>query len=80
MRVRVAIAQAISRIVGCKTAGISLEQATLKWGTGIAAFFSINNQISANKAMQQLGWKPQVTLSLLQDIEASANRSIAVLR
>jgi len=62
-----AIAQAISNVVGCKIEGISLEQATQKWGRGIAAFFSINNQTSANKAIQ-LGWQPQAAMSLLEDI------------
>ena len=62
-----AIALTIGRVVGCKTEGISLEQATLKWGQGIAAFFSINNQVSAAKARQQLGWSPHPPLSLLED-------------
>ncbi|MBE9193729.1 NAD-dependent epimerase/dehydratase family protein [Gloeocapsopsis crepidinum LEGE 06123] len=62
-----AIAQAISDIVSCKIEGISLEQATQQWGRGIAAFFSINNQTTANKAIQ-LGWQPQAALSLLEDI------------
>ena len=63
-----AIATAISHAVNCKLAGISFETATSKWGTGIATFFSINNQVSANKAIRQLGWKPQAPLSLLEDI------------
>ncbi len=62
-----AIAQAISRVVGCQTQGINSEEAIAKWGTGIAAFFSINNQISADRA-RQLGWQPQTALSLLEDI------------
>ena len=62
-----AIAQEISRVVGCQTQGINSEEAIAKWGTGIAAFFSINNQISAARA-RQLGWQPQTALSLLEDI------------
>jgi hypothetical protein len=46
----------------------SRKQAIAKWVTGIAAFFSINNQTSANQARRQLGWKPQTTLSLLENI------------
>lgn len=69
-----AIAQAISLVVGCRTEGISLEQATQKWGRSIAAFFSINNQISATKAMQQLNWKPQAPLTLLDDIARTYQR------
>lgn len=60
------IAEAISRVVGCKTNGISSDEAIAKWVVGIAAFFSINNQISAGKARQQLAWKPQTTCSLLK--------------
>lgn len=67
-----AIAQAISKVVGYELKGISLEQATLQWGRGIAAFFAINNQVSADKAMQQLGWRPQAKTSLLDDIVAMA--------
>lgn len=65
------IAKAISGVVGCKTEGISYSEAISKWGVGIAAFFSINNQISANKAKQELGWKPQTALSLLEDLAQS---------
>ncbi|MDJ0632918.1 MAG: SDR family oxidoreductase [Xenococcaceae cyanobacterium MO_188.B29] len=71
-----AIAEAISRIVGCKIKGISSDEAISKWGIGIAAFFSINNQVSAKKAKEQLGWKPQTTLSLLEDIAQTHKLSI----
>lgn len=64
-----AIALAISRKIGSKAEGISFESAISKWGRGIATFFSINNQVSASKAVQHLGWKPQAKLSLLDDIE-----------
>lgn len=63
-----AIAEAISNVAGCKTKELSFDEAISKWGIGIAAFFSINNQVSAKKAREQLGWKPQTTLSLLEDI------------
>ena len=65
------IAKAMSDVLGCNTEGISSEKAISKWGVGIAAFFSINNQISANKARQELGWEPQTALSLLEEIAQS---------
>ncbi len=71
-----AIAEAISRIVGCKIKGISSDEAISKWGVGIAAFFSNNNQVSAKKAREQLGWKPQTALSLLEDIAQTYKLSI----
>ncbi|MEM1255984.1 MAG: hypothetical protein AAGI69_26385 [Cyanobacteria bacterium P01_H01_bin.21] len=62
------IAQAIGREINTPAVGISFETAVAKWGRGIATFFSINNQVSATKALKQLGWQPQATMSLLEDI------------
>ena len=70
-----AIAQAISRTVGCQTASISMAQATEAWGVGAAALLSISSQTSALKAIQQLGWQPQSTVSLLADIEHGSYRN-----
>jgi len=64
-----AIAEAISRTVGCQTASISMDQASEIWGSGAAALLAISSQTSASKAIQQLGWQPHSTVSLLEDIE-----------
>lgn len=64
-----ALAKAIGRLVGCKVESISIEEATATMGPALAAFMSINNQTNAAKAMQQLGWKPQASVSFLEDIE-----------
>jgi nucleoside-diphosphate-sugar epimerase len=69
-----AIAQAISRTVGCGTASISVEQATERWGVTAAALLSISSQTSASKAIQELGWQPQANVSLLEDIEQGSYR------
>lgn len=66
-----AIAEAISRVADCQIQGLNSEEAIAKWGVGIAAFLSINNQTSADRARQQLGWKPQTALSLLEGIAQS---------
>ncbi len=63
-----AIAEAIGRVANVPTEGISFESAVANWGRGIATFFSINNQVSAQKAVQHLGWQPQAKLSLLDDL------------
>ncbi|MCU0569814.1 MAG: SDR family oxidoreductase [Oculatellaceae cyanobacterium Prado106] len=68
-----AIAQAISQVVNYPIVSILQAEAELVWGSAIAMFFSINNQTSADKAKQQLGWNPQATLSFLQDIELGSN-------
>lgn len=70
-----ALAEAIGRLVGCKVESISMEEATATMGPALAAFMSINNQTNAAKAMQQLGWKPQATVSFLEDIEHGSYRS-----
>lgn len=63
-----AIAETIASVVGCQIEGISLEQGITKWGQGIATFFSINNQVSAEKAVKHLGWQPKASISLLEDV------------
>jgi nucleoside-diphosphate-sugar epimerase len=63
------IAHAISQVVKCPVVSISRVEAESIWGPAIAMFFSIDNQTSADKAKQYLGWEPQATLSFLQDIE-----------
>lgn len=70
-----AITTAISRTLGCQTASLSMAQATETWGVAAAALLSINSQTSALKAIQQLGWQPQSTFSLLEDIEHGSYRN-----
>ena len=62
------IAEAIAEIGGYETESICFEEALFNWGEALATFFSINNQISATKAIEQLGWNPQVERSLLEEI------------
>lgn len=62
------IAEAIARLVGCRAKGISKEEAREFWGPALTTFFSMNNQVSSSKAERELGWKPQVTISVLEDI------------
>lgn len=62
------IAEAIARLVGCRAEGISKEEAREFWGPALTTFFSMNNQVSSSKAERELGWKPQVTISVLEDI------------
>ena len=66
-----AIAEAIGRVANTPTEAIDFDAAVAKWGRGIATFFSINNQVSAQKAMQQLGWQPQAEMTLLEDIAST---------
>ena len=64
-----AIAEAVARMLGYKVAAMSKEEAIQAWGIAVATFFSLNNQVSCSKAEQELGWKPSVKTTILQDIE-----------
>lgn len=75
-----AIAGAIARLVGCEAKGISKEEAEKVWGLQLATFFSINNQVSSSKAEKELGWKPQVNISMLEDIEHGSYRNFNATR
>lgn len=70
-----AVAEATARLLGCGTKGMSKEEAIQKWGLSLTTFFSINNQVSCSKADQELAWKPQANISMLEDIEHGSYRN-----
>ena len=59
--------EAIARLLDIEAKSISLEQARKQFGA-MFDFLSINNQLSADKARRELGWKPSAT-TILDDIE-----------
>lgn len=72
-----AIAQAIGNALTCPTESISFAQAEAQFGTVLATFLSMNTQVSAAKAIAQLGWQPGDNLSLLDDIQSGSYRPVA---
>ena len=62
------LAEAIATVTGSETDSICFEEAVFNWGETLAMFLSINNQSSAQRAVQQLDWRPDSTRSLLRDI------------
>jgi nucleoside-diphosphate-sugar epimerase len=64
-----AISEAVAQMLGYKVAAMSKEKAIQAWGIPVATFFSLNNQVSCSKAEQELGWKPSVKATILEDIE-----------
>lgn len=62
------IAESIARNVGVATESISPTMAAEKFGAMIG-FFTINNQISADKAKRELGWQASDANSITKDIE-----------
>lgn len=71
-----AIAEAIGKNLSVAAEGISPAEASEKFGA-MTGFFTINNQITADKAKRELGWQPQAELSLLEDIERGSYKSLA---
>lgn len=62
------IAEVVADVTQSETESICFEEAVFNWGKTLATFLSINNQSSAQKAIQQLGWQPDTKRSLLRDI------------
>ncbi|MBD2099480.1 SDR family oxidoreductase [Leptolyngbya sp. FACHB-261] len=71
-----AMAEAISRAVGCRTESLALEDAQVTLGPVVTAFMSMNNQVSATKAMTELAWQPGGYPDLLDDIEHGSYRQM----
>lgn len=63
-----AIAESIAKNVGVAAESVSPEVAAEKFGA-MVGFFTINNQISADKAKRELGWQPDGENSIKEDIE-----------
>ena len=70
-----AIAEAIARLLGCAVKGMSKEEAIQEWGLSLTTFFSINNQVSCTRAEADLGWRPEIKTTMLDDIEFGSYRT-----
>jgi nucleoside-diphosphate-sugar epimerase len=71
-----AIAEAIARLLGCAVQGMSKEEAIQVWGLSLTTFFSINNQVSCTRAEADLGWRPEIKITMLDDIEFGSYRTL----
>ncbi|MEG4218594.1 SDR family oxidoreductase [Microcoleus sp. Pol14C6] len=70
-----AIAEAIARLLGCAVKGMSKEEAIQSWGLSLTTFFSIHNQVSCTRAETDLGWRPEIETTILEDIEFGSYRA-----
>lgn len=68
--------EAIARLLDVKTKSISREEANKQFGA-LAEFFSINNQMSSEKARRELGWRPKFENAITDDIENGSYRTLA---
>jgi nucleoside-diphosphate-sugar epimerase len=60
--------EAVARLLNVKAKSISVEEAQKQFGA-MFGFLSINNQLSAERAQRELGWKAKANTSITDDIE-----------
>ncbi|WP_425147626.1 SDR family oxidoreductase [Deinococcus sp.] len=74
------LAEAICQLLGGETRAqsVTFERAGEIWNPFLATLLSMNNQLSADKAMQELGWQPKGP-SLLDDIAHGSYRQATVV-
>ncbi len=67
--------EAAARLLDVKAKSISAEAAQKQFGA-MFGFLSINNQLSAEKAQRELGWRPRVNTTITDDIENGSYRNL----
>ena len=68
--------EAIARLLDVKAQSISLEEGRKQFGA-LFGFFSINNQLSSEKAHRELGWRVNANRTITDDIENGSYRNLA---
>lgn len=66
--------EAIARLLNVRAQGITKERAKESFGK-MFDFLSINNQLSAEKARRELGWRANANKTILDDIENGSYRN-----
>jgi nucleoside-diphosphate-sugar epimerase len=69
-----ALNEAAARLLNVKTRSITADKAKQQFGA-MFDFLSINNQLSAEKARQDLRWSPNSNRTILDDIENGSYRN-----
>lgn len=67
--------EAVARLLDVKARSISIEDAQKQFGA-LFGFLTINNQLSAEKAKRELGWKPKANTTIADDIENGSYRNL----
>lgn len=68
--------EAVARLLDVKAKSVSTEEAQKQFGA-MFGFLSISNQLSAEKAKRELGWKPKANTTITDDIENGSYRNLA---
>lgn len=67
--------EAIARLLNVKAKSISIEEAEKQFGA-MVGFFSINNQLSSEKARRELVWRANANRTITDDIENGSYRKL----
>ncbi len=67
--------EAMARLLDVKAQSIPTEEAQKQFGA-MFGFLSINNQLSAEKAQRELGWKAKANMTITDDIENGSYRNL----
>jgi nucleoside-diphosphate-sugar epimerase len=67
--------EAIARLLNVKAKSISTEEAEKQFGA-MVGFFSINNQLSSEKARRELDWRASANRTITDDIENGSYRKL----
>jgi len=67
--------EAMARLLDIKARSISQEEARKQFGA-LFGFFTINSQLSSEKAKRELGWKPKANTTITDDIENGSYRNL----
>ncbi len=73
------LSDAVARLLDVKAKSVSIDDAQKQFGA-MFGFFSISNQMSSEKAMRDLGWKPRAHTTIADDIENGSYRNLAKVR
>lgn len=68
--------EAIARLLNIKAKSISIEEASKQFGA-MTGFFSINNQLSSEKAHRELHWRVNANRTITDDIKNGSYRNLA---
>ncbi len=68
------LSEAIARLLNVEARSISMEEGQKQFGA-LIGIFTINNQLSSEKARRELGWKPKAKTTITDDIENGSYRN-----
>ena len=66
------IAEAVASNLGLSANSVTREGALEIFGPSLTTFFEMNNRLNPQKAISELGWKPEERMNILEDIASGS--------